>query len=202
MTNARVFNTSSASKPLLWWAFFHSGDFNLSLQDKQTVTSQPSMRASLHNTTPRSGASKWNAAIVNVIRYTRVWQVKTSSYIFTLHKCRSMFRTCTAHGESVYAHMLARVAGRKQTQASGYTQRSMVSLSRKTHRQRWMFPNTWQTRADSELTNSLSSSAARSGQPWHVRHTRRLKQEETGAPQVHAHIPHRWCSGQQTYSNQ
>lgn len=39
-----------------------------------------------------------------------------------------------------------------------------------THRQRWMFPKTWKSGADSELTNSLSSS----GQPWQDRPTRTL----------------------------
>lgn len=46
-----------------------------------------------------------------------------------------------------------------------------------THRQRWMFPKTWKTQADSELTNSLSSSATRSGQPWRGRPRRTLNKQ-------------------------
>lgn len=102
--------------------------------------------------------------------------------------------TCAVPGESLRAHMTeVNSSARVHSTLDGFSESQ-------THRQRWMFPNTWKTQADSELTNSLSSSAARSGQPWQVRHTERLKQEETGALQVHAHIPHLWCGGRQTHS--
>lgn len=81
------------------------------------------------------------------------------------------------------------VAEQKQAQVEGYTQHSMVSSDSKTHRQRWMFPRTWKvTRADSERTNSLSSSATWSGQAWQGRRGRTLRHGQTGAPQVQAHV--------------
>lgn len=86
----------------------------------ETVTIKPSRWATLHNTRPWTGASKWNTAFVNIIRYTSVWQVKVSSYIIALQWCKeSMLWTYNVCGESVYAQMVASVADPSKLKRKG-----------------------------------------------------------------------------------